>query len=728
MMRCWTIGKEYLIWLDILGFDELARDIAEKSGVSERKVRDDFIRLMNGKVKEVEDRGEIIGKKYGEGEDWLLVTRSLDLVFRIITRILDHNTEYKHYEKIPLEIGIGVAQYDKWARLDGSKLIVESPTIEFLKTHIIDCYREWYKRAYSKSIKSTFVVLTESSFDEMEPLDKEICKKVEYESILYKGKERKVSFFVMETEKVIQRGMTLDFLEKIKKSASLWYRRIDRIFVPPDEYQSIIESLEKHKVVFLVGDPEIGKTYTAVRIMWDYYCKGYNPIWHSGSEFGERMKIRQIMSECQISDYSVTYFEDPFGKTRFEDREELRREIGSFLRKVQSSNARVIITSREEVFKEFDKERLSKSDLHALTIEMRLMKPSYSKEKMKEILLEWATEFDCKWLQIEDLKSFVIAEAGKKLATPLSLRDFALASKDCDDLSSLNSIIKEKSKEVKEAFAEEIAKMNKEKVMFLSIVYILHRLGDEKIEAMYNKKCKEFGLDSETNPFEYLKEQFKSRITQDPQDTGFEFTHPSYEEGLVKSWNRIEVKNFFHKIITSLSKEDDPHVRGLLGFALIKNFSEILFQNEVRQLVENLLNDSKVLTRAGVAYAIRYYFDGLPFKLSLKYIERMTRDKNREIRAAAIDTIGEHFQKFPKEQSLVLLSKALDDKAAYVRLATVFCVRRNMQELPKDIVKTALKRCGELSHYSGWFISYFASLDYHAFKNDFGKLSRVSTE
>jgi len=278
-MECdWAIVKRYLIWLDILGFDELAKEIAESSSISERKVRDDFVSLVNERISEAETNGEIVGKTYGEGEEWLLVTQSLDSVFKVVSDILDHNTDYKHCEKVPLEIGIGVAQYDRWARFDGTKLIAENSTIEFLKSQLLDYYRKWYNQTYSRSIKSTFVLLTESLFNELNAFEKEMCKEIQYKSS--EDSKRMISFFVAETEMIEQRGKLLDFLTAITRSRDSWYRRIDKIFVPPEEYQNILECLEEHNVVFLVGDPEIGKTYTAVRIMWEHYLKGYQPIWY----------------------------------------------------------------------------------------------------------------------------------------------------------------------------------------------------------------------------------------------------------------------------------------------------------------------------------------------------------------------------------------------------------------------------------------------------------------
>jgi hypothetical protein len=417
----WKMGSTFLIWLDILGFEELGKLIAQSSRISERKVRGDFIRLLSEKIAEEERKGDIIGKKYGGGDDWLLAVNSLDSVFKVICEIFDHNTEYQGYEKIPLEIAIGKGQYTKGTKLEGSNFVIEDSIIDFLKTPITDYYREWHRLKYSCPVTSSFIALTDDVYEEMNPFDKEFCEKIEYAYIAKGGKEQRISFFIAELPKVIRRGIAFRFLKKIGKSPTSSFRRIDRIFVPPNEYDNIIDLLEKHKIVFIVGDPEIGKTYTAARIMWEYYLKGYNPTWNSGAELQERATVRKKLSECEVFDHSVTYFEDPFGKIRFEDREDLRRTIDCFVSNIQSLDVRVIITSREEVFKEFEKEKLSQSSLRKFTIEMRLMKPSYSDDKMEQILLEWATEFDCKWLKIEDLKTGILNQAKINLATPLSL-------------------------------------------------------------------------------------------------------------------------------------------------------------------------------------------------------------------------------------------------------------------------------------------------------------------
>ena len=120
------MDNKFLIWLDILGFDNLAKNIGLNSQISARNVRKDFIEIINEKIKKKKRKSEIVGYKYSESDDWLLVVDSIELAFKTIEKIINHNTGYKKCEKIPLEIVIGTAEYDKWAKFDGSNLVIES--------------------------------------------------------------------------------------------------------------------------------------------------------------------------------------------------------------------------------------------------------------------------------------------------------------------------------------------------------------------------------------------------------------------------------------------------------------------------------------------------------------------------------------------------------------------------------------------------------------------------
>jgi len=373
--------KKYLIYVDILGFESLAEEIEKERGIEAREVREKFIDVINESVKTIERGGRIIGKRYGESDDWLLLTDSLENVFESILEILDHHTPYKGYEKIPLEIAMGTGEYDKWARFDGKELIIEKSTIKFLKTKIIGYYHNWYKQKHNqKSPKSTFIVLTESAYRELEPLDRTICLKIEYKYNKANGKEEIITFFGADVNKVQQRGKVFEFLEKIGYAGSKLYGRIDEVYVPPLEYEEMARTLKEKRFAFITGTREYGKTYTAIRLMWEYYNSGYEPGWIKGGEPTERVKVREKLENIRavLKPGHIIYFEDPFGRTKYERRDGLEREIGAIIDTVrQVEDVFVIITSREEVFKEFEKEKISAKELKEFEKKLNIKKPSY---------------------------------------------------------------------------------------------------------------------------------------------------------------------------------------------------------------------------------------------------------------------------------------------------------------------------------------------------------------
>jgi hypothetical protein len=79
-----------------------------------------------------------------------------------------------------------------------------------------------------------------------------------------------------------------------------------------------------------------------VHLLWDYFNKGYEPLWYVRSKF--------VNLEKYLKPHHVIYLEDPFGKTEYEVTidEEITRNIPSIIETVESiDDAYVIITSRE---------------------------------------------------------------------------------------------------------------------------------------------------------------------------------------------------------------------------------------------------------------------------------------------------------------------------------------------------------------------------------------------
>ncbi len=667
---------------------------------------------------------EILGAVQGT-DDWLLATDCMDSVFRAIYTVLEHNTGYRGFEQIPLEIAIGVQEYDKWADLSGPKMVMENGTIAFLKDNLVRRYSELYKQNNGKSIIETFIVITDSAYQKLDVFDKINVKQIREDET-----KELSNMHLADVEYFRKRGQFFAFLDKIGKSTDSLFRRVDCLYVKPKEYESIKEALERNNIVFLIGDPEIGKTYCATRIMWEYYQQGILPVWHYGGEGFERARLRRKISDCDLRcNNSINYFEDIFGRTKYENREDLRRSIGAFIEKAKMVNSRVIVSSREKVFREFEQENVSENDLKQFIVEMALKKPSYTEEAMKMILFLWALEFSCTWLSNNALANQILKEATENLKTPLGLREFASSSVMVNNYSELENLIQLKAKKTQFAFGEEIAEMNKESRLFLTLVCILKSTSTIVVKEIYNRYCDELGLDLEANPIERIEAKYSSRVTKSKwsEKEEYEFTHPTYEEGVVASWNRYEIKGFFSKVIESLSTETDPHVRGSCGYLLIQYYDEIPDKEQATKIILKVLKDKKTNARMGVAQSVESNFKRIQSPINMQLLSIMMKDKNRYIRVAAVTTARYNYSRLKFSDAVAVIELGIDDRAAEVRLDAIQGVRSLLKLLPNPLIDKAFERSKDLCKYKGWDIGESAIRVHRFFKEELTELRKLDS-
>jgi len=681
--------RKYLIYLDILGYEGLAEEIGRKKGIDERDVREKFIKKIQEKVNSLGNK--ITGQNYGERDDWILVTDSLDNAFYCIAEITDHYTGYKGYERIPLEFAIGTGEYDRWARFEGHKLIHENSTIKFLKSYIINYYHEWYKEKHEHSIKSTFVILTDSAYSDMEPLDRKICEEIEHNR---DDKGETIRFFHADASRVEKRGRILKFLEEIHLPGNRRYKWIEDVYVEPREYDEIFKTLKEKRILFITGTPEYGKTFTAVRLMWEFYKQGYGVRWRMGGEEAERIEVRRRLEdiEIELEPKHVIYFEDPFGKIKYEKRGGLEREIGTIIETVRKvEDVYVIITSREEVFKEFEKERLSGTELRDFERRLNIKRPSYDYEKRERMLINWAEESNCRWLENEELKELVLdrIRKGKILPTPLSIREFAVASSNIENEEKLRKLLEEKSKETARAFAEEIKKMTDDKILFLSFSFIwifkiefLREMYQELVDELHLKGAWEFD-----RVLDWFKDD-KIDINKVFGGKRILFSHPSYAEALefILTENgypsRIN-KEIFSKVLIKLPEIEEAAWG--VAWAVAENFDRL--PKNVRKLLFKLSEREEA---AGyVVWAVAGNFDRLPKNV------RKLLFKLAEKKEAALDVamaVAENFNEVPEDVRKLLFKLSEREEAAK---DVAWAVAWYFNRLPEDVRNQLLLKLSE---------------------------------
>lgn len=278
-------------------------------------------------------------------------------------------------------------------------------------------------------------------------------------------------FYFIEQKEFERELKVLEFLEKIG-SQRAEYREIEELYVAPQNYDKIKCTLEEHNIVFIIGDAEMGKTYTAIRLLWEYFKEGYEPVYIHEERRIEQWELIRHKTEF---DGKAIYLEDPWGKIEFERLESLFREIGTFIADVKRKRCKIVVTSREKVFKEFEKKKETVEDLWEYVTQLKV-NLAYSKESLVEMLIKYITVFEPAWGKGEELIKVALESIEKKLRTPMSIKKLMDYSENIDSIKDLREAIEKAAEETKVAFANEIKEMFKkeeyDRLVFLSFSYI----------------------------------------------------------------------------------------------------------------------------------------------------------------------------------------------------------------------------------------------------------------
>lgn len=140
--------------MDILGFEELASDLAEKSKIRPEIVRAKFVKNMENKLQDFKKNVSLEYNQIGP-DSWLLQTDDDILkILECVRKILD-------CEDPPLEMAIGKTKHDP-----EDKITHKDYTISLIKK-LTSSYKNWYKQRYGKSIKCSFIVFADDIYSEL---------------------------------------------------------------------------------------------------------------------------------------------------------------------------------------------------------------------------------------------------------------------------------------------------------------------------------------------------------------------------------------------------------------------------------------------------------------------------------------------------------------------------------------------------------------------------------
>lgn len=240
------------------------------------------------------------------------------------------------------------------------------------------------------------------------------------------------------------------------------YYNLPLLYVPPREYPQIKELLETRHFVLILGDPQIGKTYTALHLLYHYYQEGHRPIWESIRDTevrdplfarlqGPRFDIEHYV-QTRLAGRNVVYLEDPWGKIEFDLPEQFTASLDALAQRAGDSKSKLIITSRSSIFRRIQ-ELVGTEFVVSLRATLRYAgdTPSYDDHQRKHLL----DNYNAVLRNGRPLDKGVAEQVVRKLVAPDGIRQFCQMTSDTDSTTALQQAI-DGSSGVEDQFAMEL--------------------------------------------------------------------------------------------------------------------------------------------------------------------------------------------------------------------------------------------------------------------------------
>ncbi len=342
------------------------------------------------------------------------------------------------------------------------------------------------------------------------------------------------------------------------------YKNLQTLYVKPTEYDDILNKLETDHVVFIIGEPHMGKTYTALYILWEYYQKDYETLHirhdklihllHRHNNNLKELLLELFSPKDQRS--RIIHFDDPFGETSERRTEAFAKGIDTFLKMAKSyEHLRVLVTSRLNIFNEALSEHSAHEDLEQLEKTLRVH-TSYRREVLLDIFHRYTKFYTPAWAQDERITSALDEKLPSMLPAPHNIEFFVSTSETLNSLDAVLSHVEE-SKKMISALAGWMKLMLPHEQIFLmwveisstaNILFPGSPASEIEIEKSYNKTLAYLFSEGHlpgipTVPFSSAYDKFETILIERRDDSQTEslrldFVHPSYHEAFWYAINR----------------------------------------------------------------------------------------------------------------------------------------------------------------------------------------------
>ena len=342
------------------------------------------------------------------------------------------------------------------------------------------------------------------------------------------------------------------------------FKNLPTLYVKPTEYDDVCSKLERDHVVFIIGEPHLGKTYTAFHLLWEYYQKGYEilhikhdrliSLFHKHDKDMKKLLIDLFATENGLP--RIIHFDDPFGETMERRTDEFGKELDTFLDLAHGyEHLRIIVTTRLNIFRESIAGVHDSKKVEELEKDIRVH-TSYHRDTILDILHRYTKFYNPLWSADEKIVATLDEQLPDLLPAPHNIEFFVRTS---ERLTSPEEVLLhvETSKEMVKALGEWMASLPEHEQLFLMWMEICSttsmlfpntpasKMGfeDAYMETLAFMFKKKHIAGIPPSPFSHSKDKFDMILLESRDDENelikYDFVHPSYHEAF---WYTIHKK------------------------------------------------------------------------------------------------------------------------------------------------------------------------------------------
>lgn len=449
------------------------------------------------------------------------------------------------------------------------------------------------------------------------------------------------------------------------------FLHLPELYSKPNEYDEIRNTLEDVGGVVIIGEPHMGKTYTALHLLWEYFQDGWTPVHLPRAAFQDKLRqCNNLLEEFAAESFQpkhVIHLDDPLGEISFEPLGGLEKGLAYLLTEAQRRpDVRLIITSRLTVlsgaYPRLESLRLTGASGVAHNIRVHT---SYDEEILGDLFERYVSLYQPPWSADEAVVSELRQRAPTVLGAPHNIEFFVRTSTQYRDLSQLLAYL-QKCKNMVAALADWIARQGVGERLFLfSVAWLSSEPRPDAVRippppdgpprCFRSLLARAFEdhrvLPPAVDPWRYYSHAFRSiLVTGTPLQLTW-FCHPSY----------IEAMN--HAI-----RENEPTAGDFYFF------------------VDWCLSHTEAWIReAVVAPTVAHYTASGPNAHA--FLKRLTRDRSHTVRNALARELGGRWEKLNEADRKLLVRMSEDAEARYAVGSGLGGNYQNLDEAGRELLE-----------------------------------------